>query len=606
MDEVEDSAYTDEVQYNKKFTLYVVDGGPDMFKDPTSQNCPFRKALKVVYHQMINISCSGSFSQHVGLIITNTESSKNRFNQKFSFELIELDTPSKEDLYELKKMIDSEDISEAFRSRFGGHAEVNLANLIWSCKKLMTMAGTSSRHHIIMYLSNNTNPFKNDAKSYVRLKTILTDFCQHSYVDKKGIRRLNKTPGEFHVLMMSEEVAAEDEERWREISNSFFVGDVDDLDIQAYKRTYTQRAFSRLLLDIGPNIQLGVSVYTLAKEATLQKKTVLDSATEAPLGSKTAYVKKDESSSSTVSQQEERSNLHKVVKIGGKTLMVENCEIREPIDFNAKGVVLLGFKPIEELDMFGDHLSTPQFIIPNDNDVRGSTQLFRALHERCYERKMAMICRFQSRSNQKIRLIALVAEKKENSESISRDYKNDGFYVIYLPYAEDVRNFEGKAPPGYKNLAPTDEDVDVTGKFIRNLKKPFAPETFSNPRILSFCSMVTEAAIGEKIEIKDTLEPYFKSRSEDFTNKLITPLMEHFDLSAESKETETMETAAKRPRLTGPEKDLEPEELIRSGKADKVKVADLKKFMADHMPQQNRNLKKNELVQTITDYLKQL
>uniref|UniRef100_A0A0K0DEI6 Ku domain-containing protein n=1 Tax=Angiostrongylus cantonensis TaxID=6313 RepID=A0A0K0DEI6_ANGCA len=48
--------------------------------------------------------------------------------------------------------------------------------------------------------------------------------------------------------------------------------------------------------------------------------------------------------------------------------------------------------------------------------VLGSACLYRALLERCWQRKMAMICRFCSRANQKVRLVALVPHMSEKNE----------------------------------------------------------------------------------------------------------------------------------------------------------------------------------------------
>ncbi|KAK6015078.1 hypothetical protein OSTOST_19506 [Ostertagia ostertagi] len=80
-----------------------------------------------------------------------------------------------------------------------------------------------------------------------------------------------------------------------------------------------------------------------------------------------------------------------------------------------KRIVLLGFKPISEIN-FENHIQPSRFLYPDESSVIGSACLYRALLERCWARKMAMICRFCSRANQKVRLVALIPQMSAKSE----------------------------------------------------------------------------------------------------------------------------------------------------------------------------------------------
>lgn len=118
------------------------------------------------------------------------------------------------------------------------------------------------------------------------------------------------------------------------------------------------------------------------------------------------------------------------------------------------------------------HAELSAFLLRNSSrrvfqNVLGSASLYRALLERCWKRKMAMICRFCSRVNQKVRLVALVPHMSEKSEvfllffvfwnfanlqafilqnrsDAIRDYDFDGFHVVFLPFAEDIRDVSEK------------------------------------------------------------------------------------------------------------------------------------------------------------------
>ncbi|KIH48830.1 hypothetical protein ANCDUO_21097, partial [Ancylostoma duodenale] len=147
-------------------------------------------------------------------------------------------------------------------------------------------------------------------------------------------------------------------------------------------------------------------------------------------------------------------------------------------------IVLLGFKPISDIN-FKNHIQPSRFIYPDESNVLGSACLYRALLERCWQRKMAMICRFCSRSNQKVRLVALVPHMSEKSESRSdaiRDYDFDGFHVVFLPFAEDVRDVSEKMKcPQGDWPKPSTSDVGVASAFVKKLTGSYTPSQYENP-----------------------------------------------------------------------------------------------------------------------------
>lgn len=75
----------------------------------------------------------------------------------------------------------------------------------------------------------------------------------------------------------------------------------------------------------------------------------------------------------------------------------------------ATGLVLLGFKPQSYLKP--SHFIQPGiFAYPEEKYVGGSAKLFRALLEKCAERRVMAVCRLVARTNMAPRLVALLPQ----------------------------------------------------------------------------------------------------------------------------------------------------------------------------------------------------
>ncbi|KHJ89063.1 Ku70/Ku80 beta-barrel domain protein [Oesophagostomum dentatum] len=338
--------------------------------------------------------------------------------------------------------------------------------------------------------------------------------------------------------------------------------------------------------------------------------------------------------------------LKKAIKIGGECIVSEQSEIEELGRFDAKGIVLLGFRPISEVN-FTNHIQPSRFIYPDESNVLGSACLYRALLERCWERKMAMICRFCSRANQKVRLVALVPHMREKNESRTeaiRDYDFDGFHVVFLPFAEDVRDVSEKmkcpqgdwpkpsksdvsvasafvkkltgsyTPSQYEN--PTSKsDVSVASAFVKKLTGSYAPSQYENPRLQSFYAMIIENVVGEQIvKPTDTLLPYH-ARPEwaARVDKEAKNLIKHFNLEelekmasparkrADDSEHEGSRSKKKKTDLS----EMDIREIAEKGLLDSLTVAQLRAAIGEHLAcTVKQGTKKAEMVKMLEKYFK--
>ncbi|VDM77624.1 unnamed protein product, partial [Strongylus vulgaris] len=396
---------------------------------------------------------------------------------------------------------------------------------------------------------------------------------------------------------------------------------IEDLETQVFQKTFSLRAFSNISFELGPGVKFSVAVYALASEARPPAKEYVDYDTEAPVEKRQTDVLED-----TKWLEEEIDNrtrakfeLKKAIKIGGECIVSEQSEIEELGRFDAKGIVLLGFRPISEVNLM-NHIQPSRFIYPDESNVLGSACLYRALLERCWERKMAMICRFCSRANQKVRLVALVphmSHKTENRTDTIRDYDFDGFHVIFLPFAEDVRDVSEKMKcPQGEWPHPSKSDVHVASAFVKKLTGSYNPSQYENPRLQSFYAMIIENVVGEQIvKPTDTLLPYH-ARPEwaARVKKESESLIKHFHLN----ELESMTTSTGRKRADDSSHngvrskkakadvaEMDTHEMAKKGLLDTLTVAQLRAAIGEHLAcTVKQGTKKAELVAMLKKHFK--
>lgn len=102
----------------------------------------------------------------------------------------------------------------------------------------------------------------------------------------------------------------------------------------------------------------------------------------------------------------------------------------------------------------------------------------------------------------------MVPQDETQGEGEGGQYTPPGFNVIFLPYAEDVRDIEEHL--AYKERVPqaTKDENRAAKLFVKNMTVDFNSRNFENPSIQKFYSGLQAFALNEEPEeIQDTLEP---------------------------------------------------------------------------------------------------
>jgi ATP-dependent DNA helicase 2 subunit 1 len=130
-----------------------------------------------------------------------------------------------------------------------------------------------------------------------------------------------------------------------------------------------------------------------------------------------------------------------------------------------RGLRLIGFRSMTSLPP-SLNVKPSVFCYPIENDINGSTKLFRALWEKMLHRKKIAICRYFPRNvGENPRMVALWPAEEISVHSMQ--IQPPGMYMITLPFVEDVRVLPS---PSFVSSSVNDEILHSAVDMVRSLK----------------------------------------------------------------------------------------------------------------------------------------
>uniref|UniRef100_A0A8R1EB92 ATP-dependent DNA helicase 2 subunit 1 n=2 Tax=Caenorhabditis japonica TaxID=281687 RepID=A0A8R1EB92_CAEJA len=266
---------------------------------------------------------------------------------------------------------------------------------------------------------------------------------------------------------------------------------------------------------------------------------------------------------------------------------------------------------------------------------------YRALLDRCWARQQAVICRYQSRSKQKMRIVALIPFKKDltliedptsaddetmedkkpdllrleqqRAQADSSEWLHEGFMLIGLPFREELRD-DFKRFEEHQTAGGTPEleqsQVEAMKKFVKRLTMSYNPSFYENPRLLSERSALCVEATGEElIERKDTLEPYYQIPTRlQRVGSEIEQIIEKFGLTDEDKKSEPK--GRKRKPVDAPDNQPEAKmmsirDCVAAEKMSDFKKDELLNMAVEHCeaPKGLKSKTKNDIISVIKEFL---
>jgi ATP-dependent DNA helicase 2 subunit 1 len=185
--------------------------------------------------------------------------------------------------------------------------------------------------------------------------------------------------------------------------------------------------------------------------------------------------------------------------------MIEKHEMKAIKSLEEPSIKLIGFKPRTSLKDY-HNLKHSSFIYPDEAAVRGSSVVYACLLQKMLEMDKIAICKMTARAGTSLRLVALVPFRELVKDGIQ--VYPAGLYVIYLPFADDIREDKKEE----ETPKSTEAQRLAAVALVRKLRiEDFDCRNFDNP-VLQHHYMTLEAIALDRDEAEleipeDTVEP---------------------------------------------------------------------------------------------------
>lgn len=275
------------------------------------------------------------------------------------------------------------------------------------------------------------------------------------------------------------------------------VGHIGDLTRFVRSKAHPKRALTSILWQLGPregDLRLAVKLYALTQPQKLPTLKRVNGANGAEVRASTDEL--NVFTGGTVEKHEVRYFLPK----DGKSTLPRTYMTLDELDTlrgkNSPGMLLLGFKPLSCLKEH-HQVRNSNFLYPDDRKQPGSATAFIALHEAMQRSEQMALCRLAPTRARTPQLVALLPAEEELYEDGSQA-SPPGFHVIYLPYADDVRNPETSTDfTGVERAQPSEEAIAAGEALCAALGLPdFYAGAVMNPSLQRHYEVLECKALG--------------------------------------------------------------------------------------------------------------
>ncbi|CAM9649276.1 X-ray repair cross-complementing protein 6 [Lampetra fluviatilis] len=447
--------------------VFLVDASEAMFiKEEDSEHSPFEMSIKCVHSVYLSRVISRE-RDLLGLVFFGTEKHTNELF-KHVYVYHSLDIPGASRIQELARLT-SCDVRSKVESLLGHSTDFSLRDAFFTCSQLFSASKDRLSHRRVLLLTNQDEPHADNAERAKLARTKAADLRGIGVTLE--VLPLGKAGG-FRMDAFYRDIVSEEEGGGGDPGASrdpaCRLGEL----LQVVRtKDYPKRAMARLPLKLGEGLSLGVAVYTLTRTAHKSFPVKLYRETNEPVKAKkqTFHAK---TGRLLLPSDTKKSQVY-----GYRQIVLENEEVQEVKKFFDPGLVLVGFKPMEYLKKH-HHLRPTQYIYPEESLFTGSARLFTALLTQCLKRGVWALCHYTPRRNAQPRLVGLLPQdevKEENGAQVTPP----GFHILFLPFADDVRNVPKLEGVGWASR----EQVDKMKAIVERLKFTYRSESFENPSV---------------------------------------------------------------------------------------------------------------------------
>ncbi|GAB4821601.1 hypothetical protein N2152v2_008647 [Parachlorella kessleri] len=522
-----------------------------------------------------------SDKDEVAVIFYNTRETRNdeKFDNAYTF--LKLEEPSATNIRKLESVS-----LQSFDQQIGSarKTEAALRSGLWTASSLLLKKDNITRR--VLVFTNDDQPVTEKQGMEATQDTI-----EGMAKKKVAMQLFPMVQGDFDLEPFWKSALAltrfDGEEDFEESEQ---VGTVADLQEDVRHKTYRKRPLNSLCWQLGEGFKIAVRLYAVIQPARKGGHEQVDAITLEKLIATSAML--DDTSGEILAVGEERKRVQpktffpnlKNFKDTRFPMVYISREELQQIKSSAvsKGLSLLGFKPLTALKEY-HQLRNPSFIYPDEKSTTGSTVAFAALHKALLEKEAWALCSFMRTNSSDPRLVALLPQRE--GEDPSGDWQPPGFNMVYLPYADDIREPEQNTTFTGGNARPevTPEQMEAAEALIEALPMPgFRSGAFANPALQRHYEVLEALALREEppdvADLEDETLP-------DFSAELVQPFK---DAVFGEGYDENAKAAGKKRKAAGPLDDaelaaeveaLDIEGLAARGQLGKLTIKQLEKYL---------------------------
>ncbi|KAL4422287.1 hypothetical protein ABPG75_008484 [Micractinium tetrahymenae] len=309
-----------------------------------------------------------------------------------------------------------------------------------------------------------------------------------------GDKPFNLTPFWRGVLQA---VRGGQDETGEEVEEADQVGHIGDLTRFVRSKAHPKRALTSIHWQLGPredDLRLAVKLYALTQPQKTPALKRVNGANGAEVKVSTAEL--NMYTGGTVEKHDLRYFYPKDSKSALPKTYVTLDELDTLRGKNNPGMLLLGFKPASCLKEH-HQIRNSNFLYPDDRKQPGSATAFIALHEAMQRGGQMAICRLAATRARTPQLVALLPAEEVLYEDGSQA-SPPGFYIIYLPYADDMRSPETNTDfTGAERSQPSEEAIAAGEAMCAALSLPdFYAGAVMNPSLQRHYEVLECKALG--------------------------------------------------------------------------------------------------------------
>jgi len=451
--------------------------------------------------------------------------------------LEKIDRPNAETIKFLEALIDTKE--QRFKPT---EKEVPLSQLLWTCQQQFKILDMNTFTKRIFLFTNEENPMHDTPKA--REETIdraknLTD--EDTDIELFPMSHPEQEKANFDVTQFYSNIltVGEDElDELKDFETSYLR--VQDLSKRIRLKEFKKRVLGKCLFSVTSKMKVGLKFFNLIKQTKKPCAKFINKDTNKQVKSLTKYTCKD------TNQTLYRSQIGTHFPVKNKKVILTENDMKKIKHFDDSGMKLIGFRAKSSIKTY-HNIRPSYFIYPDERIIRGSSQTFHAMIKSLIKKDKVAIVRFVPREGAMVRFCAMVPQDENpNNDALGGQYTPPGFNLVFLPYAEDVRDIEEHLSHNEKLPEPSKEEARTAKLFVKNMSIDFNPRNFENPSIQKFYSGLQSFALNEDQpeEFQDTLEPDREGMKK--MHQVIDKVKETFGLGSLPKVTPKVKAAGKR------------------------------------------------------------